>query len=311
MLHLNKIRELSLSEAAGVVRFPHLSAASGLVRVGQRLYVIADDEHHLGVFPLAGDRPGELITLFPGELPPAKQQRKKLKPDLEALTLLPPFADYVHGALFALGSGSGPNRRQGVLLALDASGATAGAARLVDLSGLYRGLDERFHDLNIEGAVVFEDRLRLLQRGNKRHIENAIIDLHLPVLLDAMSSGAAVDSTCLADIQAYDLGAIDGIPLCFTDGAALPDNKLLFSAIAENTEDSYADGACVGAALGVIAGDGRICLLQTLESAYKIEGIDARAERGVIHLLLVTDADDEAVPASLLSGELSADAFNT
>jgi hypothetical protein len=28
---------------------PHLSAASGLVRVGPWLYVVADDEHHLGV----------------------------------------------------------------------------------------------------------------------------------------------------------------------------------------------------------------------------------------------------------------------
>lgn len=310
MLRLNKVRELILPSTTDCGRLSHLSAASGLVRVGPWLCVIADDEHHLGVFALDDDTPGRLITLFPGELPATRHARKKLKPDLEALTLLPPFAQHPYGALFALGSGSRPNRRQGVLLTRDATGAVAGASRLIDLSDLYRSLEERFHDLNIEGAVLFDDRLRLLQRGNKRHAENAIIDLHLPAVLEALSTGAALGNACVADSQTYDLGEIDGVPLCFTDGAALPGNHLLFSAIAENTEDNYADGACIGAALGIIGSDGQIRLIQQLEKAYKIEGVDARVEQGIIHLLLVTDADDAAIPAVLLSGEIAGYAFD-
>lgn len=47
------LRELTLSRAPQAGRALHLSAASGLVCCGEWLYVIADDENHLGVFPLA------------------------------------------------------------------------------------------------------------------------------------------------------------------------------------------------------------------------------------------------------------------
>lgn len=67
-----------------------------------RFDVVADDEYHLGMFPAHGHADGELIRLFPGELPTFGKERKALKPDLEALTRLPPFPAYPHGALFAL-----------------------------------------------------------------------------------------------------------------------------------------------------------------------------------------------------------------
>ena len=34
-------------------------------------------------------------------------------------------------------------------------------------------------------------------------------------------------------VRAIELGDIDGVPLCFTDAAALPDGNLLFTAVAE------------------------------------------------------------------------------
>jgi hypothetical protein len=56
----------------------------------------------LGVFPATGSEPGRLIRLFDGELPDSKVDRKRQKPDLEALTLLPPGGNHPHGALLAL-----------------------------------------------------------------------------------------------------------------------------------------------------------------------------------------------------------------
>ena len=84
----------------------HLSAASGLVCLHSFIYVVSDDELHLGVFGRADQKPGHLIRLFDGALAESKSDRKKQKPDLEALTLLPAHENYHHGALLALGSGS-------------------------------------------------------------------------------------------------------------------------------------------------------------------------------------------------------------
>ena len=68
MLTLTKLRDLDLAAPPGPGRRPHLSAASGLVCTPSRIYVIADDELALGVFPASGEAPGELVPLFPGAL---------------------------------------------------------------------------------------------------------------------------------------------------------------------------------------------------------------------------------------------------
>jgi hypothetical protein len=303
MIALTKLRALNLSAAAGAGRPLHLSAASGLVCVNSFIYVVADDELHLGVFHAADSEPGSLIRLFDGELPDSKQARKKQKPDLEALTLLPAFGDYPDGALLALGSGSKRNRRMGALLGLDAQGAVQGAARVVDLSPILSSLDDEFSALNIEGAVIGGGELRLFQRGNKKHAANAIIRFRLSPVLDALRSEHA-SAIKPAAVYPYDLGEIDGIPFCFTDAAALPDGDMVFTAVAENTDNPYDDGPCVGAAIGIADGAGHLLCLHRLDRPYKIEGVDAQVDGDVIRLLLVTDDDDANIPAGLFSATI-------
>ncbi|KQV92236.1 hypothetical protein ASC91_06480 [Pelomonas sp. Root1237] len=53
MLEVAVVRTLSVETDAAL---GHLSAASGLVQVGQRLFVVADDEHMLALFDLSGAR---------------------------------------------------------------------------------------------------------------------------------------------------------------------------------------------------------------------------------------------------------------
>jgi len=307
LISLTKIRELDLSAPTSTGRTPHVSAASGLVRAGRFLYVVADDELHLGVFHTTEATAGHLIRLFPGELPGPAKERKARKPDLEALTLLPSFAGYTHGALLALGSGSKRNRHMGALLALDAQGEAGDSPQVCDLSGLFSVPQEIFAALNIEGALVLGDELCLLQRGNKRTVENAVIRFQLSAVLDLLGSGrpiAAAESLIPSAICPVVLGEIDGIPLCFTDAAALPSGEFVFAAIAEDTEDNYNDGPCKGAAIGIADRQGRMRCLYRLERPHKIEGIDATVNGDVIRLLLVTDADDAAIPASLYSASL-------
>jgi hypothetical protein len=127
------------------------------------------------VFPRRGDRPGRLVRFLPGELPADSAQRKREKPDIEALALLPPAPQGQGSALLALESGSKPNRRAGVLWHLDERGALAGEPQRLDLAELYLALGAEIADLNIEGATVAGDQLLLFQRGNGRAGVNATV----------------------------------------------------------------------------------------------------------------------------------------
>jgi len=301
MITLKKLRDLDVTPCAEA-EMTHLSAASGLVRAGSFLYVVADDELHLGIFRATGRDPGELVRLFDGALPMPKAERKKEKPDLEALTLLPSSADFPHGAMLALGSGSTRNRQRGVVLGLDAQGALRGLPRIVDLSPVFSCLSG-LRELNIEGAVVCGDEMRLFQRGSKGDSPNVVIRISLSAFLAALNGTANHPEEPRA-IQSIDLGEIDGVPFTFTDAAALPNGEIVFTAVAEDTADSYNDGPCGGAMIGILDCESRVRRLLRLDVPLKIEGVDARADGNIISLLLVTDADDPSIPAGLFSARM-------
>ena len=189
----------------------------------------------------------------------------------------------------------------GALLGLNPQGAVRGLPRVVDCSPFFASLDRGFPSLNIEGAVVSGAEVRLFQRGNQRHSKNAIIRFQLSAFLDALSSEQTAAITPLA-INTFDLGQIEGIPLCFTDAAALRDGTMVFTAVAEDTDDNYKDGACAGAAVGIV--DKELLCLYRLEPPYKVEGVNARVDGDVIRLLMVTDADDFEIPAALFSATI-------
>jgi hypothetical protein len=106
-LELRALRGLDLADPPEEGLPSHVSSASGVVRRGDFVYVIGDDLLFLGVFRLSQPAPGTLRRVLPG---PARADAED-KPDLEVLTLLPPFAGHPFGALLGLGSGSAPRRR--------------------------------------------------------------------------------------------------------------------------------------------------------------------------------------------------------
>ncbi len=277
----------------------HLSATSGLVRSGRHLYVVADDELHLGVFddtvaagaPLA---PGALLQLLDGNLPSETGQRKQVKPDFETLTQLPSLPEFPGGALLALGSGSTPHRETGVLLALSGVGKLNGRKSTVALSSLYAPLRRHFPDLNIEGAWVADGALHLLQRGNMGDPRSACIRFDWDSAARWLSGEQALPPV-------LHLGDAEGVPFSLTDGAALPCGAWLFSAVAEDTSDSVADGICVASALGVVAADGQVRSLMRLQGAPKVEGIAVQNEGDDWLVTMVTDPDDPKIASQLLT----------
>ncbi len=103
----------------------------------------------------------------------------------------------------------------------------------------------------------------------------------------------------------YDLGDIDGVPLQFTDAVALSDDRVLFLATAENTDNAYEDGATSGSALGIIGSDGRIEYVAKIEGTEKLEGVSVTINSSHIELLLVADTDDQSKPSSLFKTTIS------
>ncbi len=304
MIRTTQRRTLTLEAPEAPGYPPHVSAASGLVAVGPWLYVVADDALHLAVFPREGDAPGRSIRLFPGELPLEPKARKAAKPDLEALCLLSPFTSCPHGALLAVPSGSTAVRQRGALLPLTAEGLPGGEVREVDFTSLYAQLAREVGPLNVEGAAVTGRRLLLLQRGNGDQGTDALVDLDYERIIRALEEGQAVGPETVRTVKRWELGRAGGVRLSFTDASPLPDGRIVFTAAAEDTRDSYADGPVAGSAVGLLAPDGSPLFLDAVDAKVKLEGVSARVEGGRVHLLLVADADDPAVPAPLLEAVL-------
>jgi hypothetical protein len=260
-----------------------LSAASALVCQGQNLWVLADDALVLQRYNLNGDWQAEL-TLLPGELPADAKQRKRLKPDFEALLSLP------GDGLLALGSGSTERRCRGCLV-------ESGSVRIIDLSPLYGALAERFQDLNIEGGVVYCGQLLLAQRGNGRGRENALVLLDLTQVLRDLQDGQ-LGAAALQRIVLLQLPELDGVPLSLTDLSVAPSGALYFTATAEATDSSYLDGACVGSVLGRLDAHLAIVELNRLTPVVKIEGLAFQADG---RPLLVADADDPTIASPLFT----------
>jgi hypothetical protein len=307
MLPLTQLRELDLVAGSEPDRPAYLSSASGLVRVGDELYVVADDELHLGRFAMDAARPGKLLRMFPGDLPDGAKKRKKKKPDLEILLRLPAgTGELRYGALMTLGSGSKEQRCRGVLLPLTAAGKVGIRQTPIDAAPLFDLLARRFDDLNLEGAWVRDDSLYLLQRGNKGDSPNAVIELDFGSLAAVMLAEGVLPAIKPRAVTQLVLGNVEGVPLCFTDACGLPDGSWVFSAVAEDAADAGEDGAFLGAAIGLASAEHRLLWQRRVSPSRKIEGVDAQLRGDALQLLCVTDADDPSVPAQLLGAAIPA-----
>lgn len=306
---LHKHCDLLLPKPIQKERPAFLSAASGLVCCDNHFFVVADDELHLGIFPNDPTQRGSTQRLLDGELPTHPKLRKKQKPDFEVLTYLPTIAMAASPMLMACGSGSRPNRATGLLLPLDHRDELkkSTAPLLFDLSELYQALECEFGIVNIEGATVRDNQLLLLQRGNKKEGINAIVSLDLSKSIEGMLDGA-IDTSALQTICTIELGAHDSVALGFTDAMTLSDGRLLALAVAEDTDDPYADGAASASYVCRFDTHNQLQAMTPIIASAKTEGIALWKQAGTVptRLAFVTDADDPNIPAALLTAPLSA-----
>jgi hypothetical protein len=299
------LRELKLEESPGPGRAAHISAASGVARRGDYVYVIGDDELGLGVFRLSNQSPGALRPVLSGKLSADYDERKKEKPDLEALTLLPPFAGRPFGALLGLGSGSNERRQRGFVWGLAADGSLDGEPIELDLAPLYERLREGVRELNIEGASALGERLWLFHRGNTEEGLNIVAEVPLEDFIGGVQEDGRIVCGQKMQTRAYDLGELDGVPLTFSDATPLADELVVFTASAEPGSDPRgADGEIRGSVVGMIDADGRVQRLRTIDRKWKVEGVYASVDARVMDFLFVCDQDDPDVASPLLSAAM-------
>ncbi len=302
-LQLRHLRNLDLAAPPEPGGAAHVASASGIVRRGDFVYVIGDDQLHLAVFHMSSPAPGETVRILEGDLPEEVEARSDAKPDLEALTVLPPFAGHAYGALLGLGSGSAPERDRGFVWAVDADGSLRGEVRGLDLAPLFERLRSDIEALNVEGACVVGDRLWLMHRGNRGGTTNVVVELALDRVMESILGDARIDPGEISALRSYDLGRLDGVELTFSDATPLGGDLLVFTASAE-AESAGRDGAIRGSVIGTIDSRGEVRRLRTIDRRYKVEGVHASIDTGVMDMLFVCDQDDPDQPSPLLSAAM-------
>lgn len=301
-------RELAYTAGADprVDRPAHVRAGSAVARVGKRLVVIQDDTSFLAIVD------DDEIRALP--FPPGAGGRRQFderlgnkhhKLDLESCVLR-------GDTLVAFGSGSTGARESIVIV--DGVSTPSPSVRVIEAPTFYRALrEERFFagsELNVEGAALRGDTLVLFQRGNGAPRDglvpvNATCEIGFDALWRHLLEGAP--SPTPHAITQYDLGAIDHVPLTFTDVTVAPSGALIFLAAAEDSPDAYNDGPVTGVAIGIIEGPS-VRLVPILEAngepmRAKAEGIALRADDPSL-ADIVTDRDDPDAPCELHTVEL-------
>jgi len=307
---------------AGTDRPAFVRAASSMAWLGDRIAMVQDDVNFVAlVDPTTGL--ADAITLPAGkdDLRQFDDGRgnKKYKFDFEAMARVP-----TPGGTTLLAFGSGSKKRRENVLVLQVSGpaseSRAHVPQIVPLPELYATLraagEFSGSDMNIEGAVYVDGMIRLFGRGNGASRGDVVpldatCDIGWSALRAHIDRRDAASVPSLSRITQYDLGAIDGVRLGFTDAIPLSRTTLLYSAAAEASEDARNDGAVVGSAIGIMPHDrrreGRWAGLLDEEGrpfGGKVEGL-VRHRHDPSRALVVIDVDDHTRPSELCDVALS------
>ena len=335
------VREVQLFYADGadaaLDRPAYVRAASGLARVttpaGERLAVVQDDANFIAlVDPTTGLAESIPLATGPGgrRLFDVGRRNKLDKMDLESCLVLDDPERPGTSMLVALGSGALAVRERIVVVrGLEHGGPEHVEVREIDASRLYGLLRARPAfagvEMNVEGAVFVRGAagavVRLCSRGNgvvaEQSVETAAtggssatcdVDAatFVAYLLDPTTSPVPAPT----HVVRYDLGALDGDPLGFTDATPWGEGGMLYTAAAERSVNVIEDGPVTGSVIGVIgaAGEGRWAPLVEATGApfrRKAEGVARSDVAGRVWIVL--DIDDPTQPAVLCEVALDGD----
>lgn len=265
---------------------PHYPSASGIEYFNNQFYIMGDDASYLLVLD-SNLNPADSITLYRFS---EKRIPKAIKPDLEAITLLP------DKKLLLTGSGSQPSRN--IAWILNPINKQKDSIRLdtfysrIALNGI--------KELNIEGTAVIPGGIVLSNRGSKGFPKNHLVftkknfwEIQAQVEINTALTGVNPDSSSFSGISGL--------------AYAAKSDYLLLTVSSEDTRNSYDDGAIGKSYLWIIKNisakknwkainPNKIIDLEEMDSRFKgqkIESVCIRKESSnMLYLVLVADNDN-------------------
>jgi hypothetical protein len=297
----------SQGSAPGLDRPAHVRSASGIAWVKSYFVVVQDDANFIALVDSSKEKVAA-VTLPAGE--GGKRQfddlrgNKKFKMDLESCVIVPHEGQDL---LLTFGSGSNAFREKIVILR---DLTETPEPEVYDASELYTALRSTKEfagsEMNIEGAVYIEKKIRLFNRGNGASSKgdkpvNSSCDLNWQSLHTYLMNPKE-KPPLLENIVRYDLGTLGNLPLGFTD-ATNCDGKLFFSAAAEDSPDAQTDGEVAGSVLGVFDEQNKprwteISYADGNQFRGKVEGITF-LEKENHRVFVVIDQDSPNQPSEL------------
>ncbi|HEX8574694.1 MAG TPA: hypothetical protein VF677_00215 [Flavobacterium sp.] len=251
-----------------------IGSASGLVLKNNMLFIISDNSSSLYQYKI---KENELITI-PLLENAQGNMAKKDKPDLEAIT-------EKGGLLYLFGSGSTEKRNRCFTYNL-----ITGHVVTQDLQPLFDKLKKTAAitstDLNIEGAVWYNNSWLLFQRGNGEKAKNGVF------VVDEKANKKKFHPITLPKIQ--------NIEATFTD-AVLVKDQVYFLAAVENTVSTYDDGDILGSFIGIInLLTMTVIYTEFISATNKFEGLAFSTENEEeISFLLCEDNDTETLETTI------------
>ncbi len=255
-----------------------IGSASGLVYIDNKLFIISDSSGFLYEYNL------ELKSIIKHSIANNDSENiiKSKKPDFEAITLK-------DNKLHIFGSGSTQNRNQKIIFDIKTRENTS--QNLIQLySKLKTTCAISDDDLNIEGALFYNDLLYLFQRGNGADSKNGI---------------AIIDKNEDISFKPIILPKINHIEATFTD-AILVENTIFFLATAEDTTSTYEDGEVLGSLIGSInAITLEIEFTSQITDKHKFEGLTLFSNlKNKITFLLCEDNDTDELKSIIYKLEI-------
>lgn len=244
---------------------PLISAASSLLSIDGRLFVVNDDQY--GLYELKeGEKWAAYHWQEAPDLPSDHLKRKKVKPDFEAL--LWPF--FNEEEVLLVPSGSRKNRMMGLIFNLTSNTFTP-----FDLNDFFLNLSLLVSSINIEGAAFFNGHIYFLNRGVQNQL-STLIKIH-PHTFEILA------------LSTLDFGSIKETPLHGSE-LCVYEGFLYALAVAEVTSNSYDDGAILGSAFYKISLETFQIIDQWIfDRPIKTEGLS----RWQNNWIVTTDSDGE------------------
>jgi hypothetical protein len=253
-----------------------IGSASGLVYKDNSLFVISDNSSFLYEYHVQENQLSRIKLFENGQ----ENIPKKDKFDFESIALK-------RNELHLLGSGSTSKREKRIIYNLDTA-----AIIEKDLSKLYQNLKETTsisdEELNIEGALCYNEKWHLFQRGNGANSKNGIFKTK------------SLEIECKTEFVEVPLPKIKHVETSFTD-AILVEDKIYFLATAEDTTSTYDDGEILGSLIGRMDSKTlEIEFTQKISDTHKFEGLTLYKKTATeIAFLICQDNDSDVLETNI------------